>query len=138
MRHKVSGKKLNRDTKHRKALIKTQVKQLVEHGFLTTTEAKSKVIQQAAEKLLNKAKDASLHIQRQLAAELSDPIFVGKIIETATRIERPAGFIKAVRQGRRLGDNTMVVRLELLQKKEEIVKKDEGKEKAKVAKKESK
>ncbi|MGI5828134.1 MAG: bL17 family ribosomal protein [Patescibacteria group bacterium] len=118
MRHRVSGKKLNRDTKHRAALIKNQVKQLIDVGYLVTTEAKSKVLVRAAEKVLNKAKNQTVDTARQISATLRSRKAATKATETVRRLDRPSGYIKVIRQGRRLGDNTMMVRLELLLTKE--------------------
>ncbi len=111
MRHQVSGKKLNRNSKHREAMLKTMVMQLVTHGHLTTTETKAKVVKGVTEKYLTKGKENTLHARRQLISELGNVTTAHKLIEIAAN--GTMGVIKSVRLGRRLGDNTMMMKLEL-------------------------
>jgi large subunit ribosomal protein L17 len=118
MRHKLSGKKLNRDTNHRKALIKNLVNQMVMNEKLETTLVKAKVALRHVEKLVSKAKDNSLHSRRQLIATLSNEKSAHKLIEElAPRFaDQTGGYIKLIRVARRRGDNTMVARLEFVKK----------------------
>ena len=133
MRHSIAGAKLNRDSGHRKSLIRNQAKQLLALGFMETTLAKGKLVMSTVEKLLNKAKDDSLHIKRQLRTVLNDTTLVNKTCELAKNLkDKKTGMVKVVRLGSRRGDNTLMVRLELLAKlPEKIETKENNKTNAK-------
>ncbi|NMC35596.1 50S ribosomal protein L17 [Candidatus Beckwithbacteria bacterium] len=138
MRHQVSGLKLNRDTNHRKQLVKTMVSQLVLQGSMVTTEAKAKLIRNVTQKLLVKAKENTLHIRRQLIAQLGNPQAVKQMMDhIAPKLaDAPGGFVTMVRQGTRRGDNTMMIKLELPVVKELIQEQaQKAKEEKKIAKK---
>lgn len=139
MRHQVGGKKLNRDSKHRSSLLKTLMKQLIANGYITTTEAKSKVLKQAAEKLLNKAKESTLAVRRQIISELGDVKSAHQAIDVIMpKISQSGGFITSQRMGRRLGDNAMMVKLELPKIEVEEKKEEKAVKTASKAKKEEK
>ena len=114
MRHRVAGKKLNRNSQQRTALLRIMMRQLVEHGHLTTTETKAKVVKQAAEKAINKAKDNSVATQRQLLVDFGDRKTVQKLVSLSSLISKTSGFITMVRLGKRLGDDTMMTKLEVV------------------------
>lgn len=118
MRHRVAGKKLNRDIKHRKALFKNLINALVMHEEIQTTEAKAKAIRGLTDKLISRGKRGSLHARRTIAAFLQNGIAVNKIVdELAPRFkDRISGFTRIIRLGRRRGDNAMVVKMELVEK----------------------
>lgn len=122
MRHQVAGKKLNRTANQRQSLFKTQIKQLLQNSFLTTTEAKAKVIRTHAEKILTKAQTNTVHNLRQIEASLSSKKAAQKAVEIAQKLTSSTGFITSTRIGARKGDNTIMVRLELSLKKEEETK----------------
>ena len=116
MRHKVSGKKFNRTTNHRRSMFKNLVQSLLVNEYVETTVPKAKVTIKHAQKLINKAKDGSVHTRRQIIASLFDKKVANKVVDVlAPRYEnKPGGFIKMMRLGRRRGDNTMIARLELI------------------------
>jgi len=142
MRHSIAGIKLNRDSSHRKALMRNQARQLLSLGTLETTITKGKLVISTVEKLLNKAKDGSIHVKRQLKADLVDTTLVNKTCEMAKSLnDRSTGMVKMIRLGTRRGDNTMMVRLELTAKMpEKILEKDTNKsaDKEKTVKKTAK
>lgn len=130
MRHRIRGRKLNRDTAHRKALRKNMVADLLCHGKITTTEAKARAMRPEAEKIITLAKrglakgaenQASEVFARRLAAtrlpktrvvEDADGYFeevdVVKHLfqEVAPRFaDRPGGYTRIVKIGKRPGDN---------------------------------
>ncbi|OGD63846.1 50S ribosomal protein L17 [Candidatus Beckwithbacteria bacterium RBG_13_42_9] len=115
MRHHRAGKKLNRDTNHRKALFKNLIQALIIHEKIETTEAKAKVVKPLIDRLVSKARQGSLHVRRQLLAFLPSKKAAQKLIdEIAPRFgKQGGGFTKLVRLGRRRGDNSMMVELEL-------------------------
>jgi large subunit ribosomal protein L17 len=115
MRHQKAGKKLNRNTKQRKALFKGLIQALILEESIKTSEAKAKAIKPLADRLIYQAKQGSLQVRRQLLAFLPRKEAVHKLIdEIAPRFGREVGgFTRLVRIGRRRGDNTMMVELSL-------------------------
>jgi len=128
MRHSIAGIKLNRNISQRQALFKTQLRQLISLGNLKTTETKGKVLVNSIEKLLHKAETDTVHVRRQLFTVLGDTDLVAKTCELSKNLEDKAkGMVKMVRIGTRRGDNTMMVKLELLVKLTEMDQKEEKK-----------
>lgn len=120
MRHRVAGKKLNRDLKHRKALFKNLISALVINEEIQTTESKAKAIKGITDKLIGRGKRQTLHARKTIAAFLQNRKAVNKIVdELAPRFaSRVSGFTRIIRIGRRRGDDAMLVRMELVEKKE--------------------
>lgn len=118
MRHQRSGKKLNRNTKQRKALFKSLIQSLIIHEEIKTTESKAKAIKGLIDKLIAKAKKGTLHVRRQILAFLPDKIAANKLVdEIAPRFKtRTSGFTKFQRLGLRKGDKAMIVKMELIEK----------------------
>jgi len=119
MRHRKKGKKLNRNTSQRKALFKNLIQALIIHEEIKTTQAKAKAIKGLVGKLITKAKKGSLHNRRQLLAFLQNKKVVSKLMdEIAPRFsKRQSGFTRFTNLNRRRGDDAMMVRLELVEKK---------------------
>ncbi len=138
MRHKVHGRRLNRDTGHRNALRRNMIADLLVFEQITTTEAKARTIRPAAEKMITLAKRgladgeaASVVHARRLAAarlpnsrmlEAEDGTFeeidvVRKLFdEIAPRYaDRPGGYTRMVKIGRRSGDNADMAVLMLVE-----------------------
>jgi large subunit ribosomal protein L17 len=125
MRHKVVGKILSRHVGARNALRRVMVKQLFEHERIRTTRAKAQAIRSQAEKLITLAKralateDAAriLHARRLAAARLADDEIVLKLFEEiAPRYtERAGGYTRIFKLGRREGDSSEMVILELVE-----------------------
>ena len=138
MRHRLFGKKLNRDRDHRKALFRNLVTSLVLHEQIKTTEAKAKAIRSLVDKVITKGKTGSLHARRTLAGVLTSRKAVEKVIQIlGPRFQqRKGGFTRMIRLGTRKGDNASLVRLELVDKVvEEKKKKRVAKEKKEEEKK---
>jgi large subunit ribosomal protein L17 len=116
MRHQRSGKKLGRDSAHRKALYSNLAGALIEHGRIQTTEAKAKAVKPFAEKMITLGKRGDLHARRQaLAALRSNTIVHMLFADIAPRFaERPGGYTRIVRLGQRQGDAAEMVYLELV------------------------
>ena len=116
MRHQRSGKKLGRDSAHRKALYSNLAGALIEHGRIQTTEAKAKAVKPYAEKMITLGKRGDLHARRQaLAALRSNDIVHRLFADVAPRFaERPGGYTRIVRLGQRQGDSAEMVYLELV------------------------
>jgi large subunit ribosomal protein L17 len=116
MRHARSGKKLGRDSAHRKALYSNLAGSLIEHGRIRTTEAKAKAVKPFAEKMITLGKRGDLHARRQaLAALRSNDVVHQLFADIAPRfIEREGGYTRIVKLGQRQGDAAEMVYLELV------------------------
>jgi large subunit ribosomal protein L17 len=125
MRHKVAGKTLGRHAGARTALRKVMVKQLFEYERIRTTRAKAQAIRGQAEKLITLAKralatgdnDKILHARRLAHARLADKESVKRLFdEIAPRYEeRNGGYTRMMKLGRREGDSSEMVVLELVE-----------------------
>ncbi len=116
MRHQRSGKKLGRDSAHRKALYSNLTGALIEHGRIETTQAKAKAVKPFAEKMITLGKRGDLHARRQaLAALRSNDVVHRLFADVAPRFaDRPGGYTRIVKLGPRQGDAAHMVYLELV------------------------
>jgi large subunit ribosomal protein L17 len=116
MRHARSGKKLGRDSAHRRALYSNLAGALIEHGRIETTAAKAKAVKPFAEKMITLGKRGDLHARRQALAALRSNNVVHRLFaDVAPRFaERPGGYTRIVRIGPRQGDAAEMVYLELV------------------------
>ena len=135
MRHKKAGKKLNRNTSQRKALFKNLIQALIVHEEIKITEAKAKVIKRLIDKLITKAKKGTLHSRRQILAFLPDKKAANKLVDEITPrfSKRISGFTRFIRLGKRRGDDAMIVKMELVEKKKKVEKVDKSSKKNKKA-----
>jgi len=117
MRHAVAGRKLNRPTGHRLALYRNLVTDLLRYERLTTTVAKARANRPIAEKVLTLGKTDSVHHRRLAAAQLFDAKIVQKLFDVlGPRFnERPGGYTRVIRLGRRLGDAAEIAVIELVE-----------------------
>ena len=111
-----SGKKLGRDSAHRKALYSNLAGALITHGRIETTEAKAKAVKPYAEKMITLGKRGDLHARRLAMAELRSNDIVHKLFsEVAPRFaERNGGYTRVVKLGPRQGDAASMALLELV------------------------
>jgi large subunit ribosomal protein L17 len=116
MRHHRAGKKLGRDSAHRKALYSNLAASLIEHGRIRTTEAKAKAVKPIAEQMITLARRGDVHSRRQALAYLRSQDVVHRLFsEVAPRFaERPGGYTRIVKLGPRPGDAADMVYLELV------------------------
>ena len=116
MRHARKGKKLGRDSAHRKALYANLACSLIEHGRIRTTEAKAKAVKPYAEKMITLGRRGDLHARRQALAELRTQEIVHKLFaDIGPRMaDRPGGYTRIIKIGHRLGDAAEMVYLELV------------------------
>ena len=116
MRHQRAGKKLGRDSAHRKALYSNLTGALIEHGRIKTTEAKAKAVRPVAEKMITLGRRGDIHARRQALAYLRSQEVVHKLFsEVAPRFaDRPGGYSRIVRLGPRQGDSAPMAYLELV------------------------
>ena len=116
MKHARAGKKLGRDSAHRKALYSNLAGALITHGRIQTTEAKAKAVKPFAEKMITLGKRGDLHARRKALAELrSQDVVHNLFAEVAPRFaERPGGYTRIIKLGQRQGDAAEMVYLELV------------------------
>lgn len=137
MRHSVRGRKLGRTASHRKALLRSLATSLFRHKRIRTTLAKAKETRSFAETLITKARKNDLHSKRQVMSEIHDKEVVkelfGDILEKIG--DRPGGYTRVVKLGKRIGDAADVAILELVDFNEVMKAKDEEKKEQKEAKK---
>src|SRR3954452_3259067 len=116
MRHAKAGRKLGRDSAHRKALYANLACSLIEHGRIRTTEAKAKAVKPYAEKMITLARRGDLHARRQALAELRSQETVYRLCsDVAPRMaDRPGGYTRITKIGPRFGDAAEMVSLELV------------------------
>jgi large subunit ribosomal protein L17 len=116
VRHRRAGKKLGRDSAHRKALYSNLAGALIEHGRIRTTEAKAKAVKPFAEQMITLGKRGDLHARRLALAELRSQNVVHQLFaEVGPRFaDRPGGYTRIVKLGPRLGDAAEMVYLELV------------------------
>ncbi len=106
MRHRKSGRKLNRLSGHRHMMLRNMVTSLLEHERIQTTLAKAREVRRLAEKVIVLSKRGDLHARRQVLAILNDKGVVRKLFsEISPRFQdRQGGFTRVVKLGHRLGD----------------------------------
>ncbi|RMG57995.1 MAG: 50S ribosomal protein L17 [Gammaproteobacteria bacterium] len=116
MRHRKSGKKLNRNSSHRKAMFANMANSLFRHEVIRTTLPKAKELRRVAEPLITLAKEDSVHKRRLAFARLRDKEVVGKLFnELGPRYKaRPGGYLRILKCGYRAGDNAPMALVELV------------------------
>jgi large subunit ribosomal protein L17 len=116
MRHQRAGKKLGRDSAHRRALYANLAGALIEHGRIKTTEAKAKAVKPLAEQMITLGKRGDLAARRHAISTLRSQDVVHVLFaDVAPRFkERPGGYTRIVKLGPRQGDAANMVYLELV------------------------
>jgi large subunit ribosomal protein L17 len=116
MRHARSGKKLGRDSSHRRALYANLAGSLIEHGRIKTTEAKAKAVKPLAEQMITLGRRGDLAARRQASSVLRSKDVVHVLFaEVAPRFaDRPGGYTRIVKLGPRQGDAADMVYLEFV------------------------
>jgi large subunit ribosomal protein L17 len=116
MRHRHSGRQLNRNSPHRKAMFRNMTVSLVEHEVIKTTLAKAKELRSVAEPLITLAKNDSVANRRLAFSRVRDKSAVGKLFsELGPRYaERPGGYIRILKCGYRAGDKAPMAYVELV------------------------
>ncbi len=120
MRHNVAVKKLNRDTPHRKAMLRNLSDSLILQESITTTLARAKALRPYVEKVVTKAKNNKTYVsQNRLAAKLATPEAARKLFEDiAGRFaKREGGYTRIVKLPRRDGDKAPMARIEFVEEK---------------------
>ena len=116
MRHRKSGRHLNRDSAHRKAMFRNMAVSLIEHEVIRTTVPKAKELRRVAEPLITLAKKDTVANRRLAFRRTGSKAAVGKLFtELGPRyVDRPGGYTRIVRAGHRAGDSAPVAVMELV------------------------
>jgi len=116
MRHRISGRKLNRKTSHRIALLKNLAKSLIINEQIETTLPKAKDLRPFVEKILHSGKNNNLHSRRKVFSFLRDNILVNKVFDVLAKryANRNGGYTRVLKSGFRYGDAAPKAIIELV------------------------
>ena len=116
MRHRNSGRQLNRNSSHRKAMFQNMSVSLFDHEVIRTTLPKAKELRRVAEPLITLAKEDSVANRRLAFSRLRDKAAVGKLFtDLGPRYkERPGGYMRILKCGFRPGDKAPMAYVELM------------------------
>ena len=144
MRHKMGYKKLNRNSEHRKALIKNMLNSLIKYEQITTTLPKAKVLKPQADKIITLGKKDTLSNTKTLISKLQDIKSTNKVKKTLSKRyeNRKGGYTRIIKAGFRYGDNAPMAVIEFVDrdveaKRVDKKKKDPAKDQKKEAPKEA-
>ena len=117
MRHRKSGRKLNRTSSHRKALMRNMVTSLLDHERIETTDAKAKELRRFTDRMITLGKRGDLHARRQALSVIRSKAVTAKLFdELAERFRnRPGGYTRVIKVGNRVGDSAPVSIIELVE-----------------------
>ena len=120
MRHRESGRKLNRNSSHRKAMFRNMAASLIEHEIIKTTLPKAKELRRVAEPLITMAKIDSVAKRRIAFSRIRDRNVVTKLYnELGPRYKkRPGGYLRILKCGFRSGDKAPMAIVELVDRPE--------------------
>ncbi|MBE9542273.1 MAG: 50S ribosomal protein L17 [Proteobacteria bacterium] len=121
MRHRKAGKKLGRDSGHRRAVLRNLVTSLFQHEEISTTHAKAKALRPIAERMITLAKRGDLHARRQALSYIMDKSVAHKLFDQIKDrlLEHQGGYTRILKTGRRSGDNAPLAIIQLLLAHEE-------------------
>ena len=116
MRHRKSGRQLNRNSSHRKAMFQNMTVSLLNHEIIKTTLPKAKELRRVAEPLITMARSDSVHKRRVAFSRLRDSDTVTKLFnELGPRYaDRPGGYLRILKCGHRAGDSAPMAYVELV------------------------
>lgn len=128
MRHAKAGRKLNRTSSHRKALLGNMAEALIKHEQIITTLPKAKELRPFVEKLVTLGKKGDLSARRRAAAQLPGNDYTGKLFDTlAPRYaDRAGGYTRVLKAGYRYGDNAPMAVIEFVDRDPEARGQDSG------------
>jgi large subunit ribosomal protein L17 len=122
MRHNKSGRRLGRNSSHRKAMLRNMVTSLLDQEKITTTDARAKEVRKLAEKMITLGKKGDLHARRQALSVVQDKKVVAKLFDRlAPRYaERNGGYTRIMKVGNRAGDNAPVSIIEFVEQDQSV------------------
>ena len=128
MRHRTSGRKLNRTSKHRQMLFRNMAQALIKHEQIVTTLPKAKELRPVVERLITLGKRGDLHARRMAFARLRDDLMTKKLFEVLgpRYQERQGGYTRVLKAGFRYGDAAPMAVIELVDRNEDARGQDSG------------
>ncbi len=128
MRHRVSGRKLNRTSSHRKAMFANMAAALIKHEQISTTLPKAKELRGVTDRLITLGKRGDLHARRQALSVLKDRALTEKLFDTlaARYAARRGGYTRVLRAGFRYGDSAPMAVIELVDRDPDARGQDSG------------
>jgi len=116
MRHRQSGRKLNRTSSHRKSLFKNMAQALLKHEQIVTTLPKAKELKRVVEKLITLGKKGNLHSRRLAFNQIRDKDMVSKLFDNLAKryLDRKGGYTRVLKAGFRYGDSAPMAVIELV------------------------
>jgi large subunit ribosomal protein L17 len=128
MRHRLSGRKLNRTSSHRKAMFRNMATALLKHEQIKTTLPKAKELRPVVERMITLGKRGNLHARRQALSFLKDENVVRKLFDgLAERYDdRAGGYTRVLKAGFRYGDSAPMAYIELVDRDEDAKGQDSG------------
>ena len=128
MRHRQSGRKLNRTSQHRQMLFRNMAQALIKHEQIVTTLPKAKELRPVVERLITLGKRGDLHARRQAHARLRDDAMTKKLFEVLgpRYAERNGGYTRVLKAGFRYGDSAPMAVIELVDRDEDARGQDSG------------
>ena len=120
MRHRQSGRKLNRTSSHRKSLFKNMAQALLKHEQIVTTLPKAKELKRVVEKLITLGKKGNLHSRRLAFNQIRDKDMVSKLFDNLAKryTDRKGGYTRVLKAGFRYGDSAPMAVIELVDRDE--------------------
>ncbi|HIA93324.1 MAG: 50S ribosomal protein L17 [Gammaproteobacteria bacterium] len=115
MRHKKIGRRLGRDSSHRKAMFRNMAASLIEHESISTTLSKAKELRRTLEPLITLAKEDDVSRRRRAFNKIRNRAAVGKLFnEIGPRFkDRPGGYLRILKKGSRPGDSAPMALIQL-------------------------
>jgi len=115
MRHKKIGRRLGRDSSHRKAMFRNMAASLIEHESISTTLSKAKELRRTLEPLITLAKEDNVSRRRRAFNKIRNKAAVGKLLnEIGPRFkDRPGGYLRILKKGSRPGDSAPMALIQL-------------------------
>ena len=116
MRHRKSGRQLNRNSSHRKAMFQNMANSLFLHEVIKTTLPKAKELRRVVEPLITKAKSDSVANRRHVFSKLRDDAMVAKLFNELGPFykDRPGGYVRILKAGFRTGDKAPMAIVQLV------------------------
>ena len=121
MRHRISGKKLNRTSQHRQMLFRNMSQALLRHEQIVTTLAKARALRPVVERLITLGKRGDLHARRQAYARLRDDAMTTKLFDVLSPryAARKGGYLRIIKAGYRYGDAAAMAVIEFVDRDED-------------------
>ena len=128
MRHRKSGRKLNRTSSHRKAMFSNMAAAIIKHEQITTTLPKAKELRRVVDRLITLGKKGDLHSRRRAMAIIKDKALTEKLFTSLAEryYDRHGGYTRVLKAGFRYGDSAPVGILELVDRDEDAKGQESG------------